>query len=207
MMLATLVVTALAYWDEERESRAALDDFAQEQSRLAKGVSSALSARLTALQGEVLALGGAASATTSARPSDFEMHVRGFKSPPFPTPEDGATFRLSVPLSSLRIFPWCLTTISSGINRNPNITIGVLWATKWNPNSGNDAEATIDASETYLVKANTATNTSRIASPDGQVSARNTPSALATPLPPRNSSHTGYTCPITAATAAATAKS
>ena len=47
MMLATLVVTALAYWDEERESRAALDDFAQEQARLAKGVSSALAARLS----------------------------------------------------------------------------------------------------------------------------------------------------------------
>jgi two-component system NtrC family sensor kinase len=99
MMLATLVVTGLAYWDEERESRAALDDFAQEQARLAKGVSSALSARLSALLAETLALGGAQSATTERQASEFEMHVRPAKSPPFQAPEDGTTFRLSVPLN------------------------------------------------------------------------------------------------------------
>jgi signal transduction histidine kinase len=46
MFVAVLGVTALAYWDEQRESASALDDFAREQSALAKGAALALRLRL-----------------------------------------------------------------------------------------------------------------------------------------------------------------
>jgi len=42
MLLAMAVVTALAYWDEQRESKAALDDFTQEQVTLAESVAASL---------------------------------------------------------------------------------------------------------------------------------------------------------------------
>jgi two-component system NtrC family sensor kinase len=46
MLVAMAAVTALAYWDEQRESRAALDDLAQEQATLAGAVASSLGERL-----------------------------------------------------------------------------------------------------------------------------------------------------------------
>ena len=49
MGLAILVVAALAYWDAQRESSAALTDSAEEQATLAKSVSAALSGRAAAL--------------------------------------------------------------------------------------------------------------------------------------------------------------
>jgi signal transduction histidine kinase len=45
MAVSIAVVFALAYWDEERESSAALTDFAREQATLAHGIAVALSAR------------------------------------------------------------------------------------------------------------------------------------------------------------------
>jgi signal transduction histidine kinase len=49
MVLAVAAVAALAYWDEQRESAAALDDFAEEQARLAAAVASELGARLSTM--------------------------------------------------------------------------------------------------------------------------------------------------------------
>jgi len=46
MALTIVAVAALAYWDEERESDAAFDDFARKQATLAHGISVALSVRL-----------------------------------------------------------------------------------------------------------------------------------------------------------------
>jgi len=46
MALALAAVTALAFWDEERESAAALDDFAQEQGRASKMIAAELAGRL-----------------------------------------------------------------------------------------------------------------------------------------------------------------
>ena len=43
MVLAIVAIAALAYWDEERESQSALDDFAHEQTMLAIALSSTLS--------------------------------------------------------------------------------------------------------------------------------------------------------------------
>jgi two-component system NtrC family sensor kinase len=48
MLLAMAAVTALAYWDEQRESKAALDDFTQEQVTLAESVAASLAERLAA---------------------------------------------------------------------------------------------------------------------------------------------------------------
>lgn len=45
VVLATGLVAGLAYWDEERESRAALDDLAGEQVNLARGVAAAFGAQ------------------------------------------------------------------------------------------------------------------------------------------------------------------
>ena len=42
MVVAIATITALAYWDEERESTAALDEFAQEQLTLAESLSASL---------------------------------------------------------------------------------------------------------------------------------------------------------------------
>jgi two-component system, NtrC family, sensor kinase len=49
MLLVLALVTALAYWDEERESAAALDDFAAEQSTLASGLAAGLSSHFASL--------------------------------------------------------------------------------------------------------------------------------------------------------------
>jgi signal transduction histidine kinase len=46
MALAIALVTALAYWDEERESEAALDDFAREQTTLAVSMTAAIAAHV-----------------------------------------------------------------------------------------------------------------------------------------------------------------
>lgn len=46
MLVAIALVTALAFWDEERESKAALDDFAAEQCTLAVSVAAAIREKL-----------------------------------------------------------------------------------------------------------------------------------------------------------------
>ena len=46
MLVAMAAVTALAYWDEQRESKAALDDFTEEQVTLAESLASSLGERL-----------------------------------------------------------------------------------------------------------------------------------------------------------------
>jgi signal transduction histidine kinase len=46
MLIALALVSGLAYWDEERESKAALDDFAVEQSTLASSLAAGLSAHV-----------------------------------------------------------------------------------------------------------------------------------------------------------------
>ncbi len=52
MLLAIATVTALAYWDEERESTAALDEFAQEQLTLAESLTASLEERLRSFSGD-----------------------------------------------------------------------------------------------------------------------------------------------------------
>src|SRR5271170_6003490 len=49
MVLAVAAVAALSFWDERRESAAALEDFADEQTTLAGSVASELATRLAAV--------------------------------------------------------------------------------------------------------------------------------------------------------------
>lgn len=55
MLLAIAVVASLAFWDEQREANAALEDFAEEQSTLAQALSRALAERLAAVERDALA--------------------------------------------------------------------------------------------------------------------------------------------------------
>src|SRR5277367_6212267 len=71
--------------------------------------------------------------------------------------------------------------------------------------SGKAAEARIDPRETYLEKINTARKTTNAANAAHEASARKTPNAVATPLPPLNPSHTVYICPRIAQIAATAA--
>jgi signal transduction histidine kinase len=66
MVLAIATVGALAFWDERRESAAALDDFAEEQGTLAASVASELSTRLAQARRGVLAV---AEALEEGRPA------------------------------------------------------------------------------------------------------------------------------------------
>jgi signal transduction histidine kinase len=56
MLLAVAAVGALAFWDAERESQAALDDFAEDQSKLAGSVAAELSTRFLSIRRDGLAL-------------------------------------------------------------------------------------------------------------------------------------------------------
>jgi two-component system, NtrC family, sensor kinase len=56
MFLAVAAVGLLAFWDEERESAAGLDDFAQEQAMLAGSMASELAAHLSAVRRDALAI-------------------------------------------------------------------------------------------------------------------------------------------------------
>jgi signal transduction histidine kinase len=49
MLLVVALVTAMAYWDEQREAQAALEDFAAEQTTFASSLAAGLSAHLSAI--------------------------------------------------------------------------------------------------------------------------------------------------------------
>ncbi len=69
MLLAMAAVTALAYWDEQRESRAALADFTQEQVTLAASVGASLAEKLAI----------APKAAEEAAPSDLVAASRAIE--------------------------------------------------------------------------------------------------------------------------------
>ncbi len=54
MLLAVAAVALLAFWDERRESAAALDDFAEEQATLANSIASELATRLASVRRDAL---------------------------------------------------------------------------------------------------------------------------------------------------------
>ena len=51
MLVVVVLITCLAYWDEQREAQAALDDFAGEQATFAASLAAGLSAHLASVQG------------------------------------------------------------------------------------------------------------------------------------------------------------
>jgi two-component system, NtrC family, sensor kinase len=65
MVTAVVVIAALAFWDKERESEAALADFAREQVTLATSVAAELSSRIARLRADAAAAGPDALVPTS----------------------------------------------------------------------------------------------------------------------------------------------
>jgi len=81
MVLAVGSITALAVWDARRESAAALDDFAQEQSKLATSLASQLRLRLIGVHKDATAL---AEALAAGRPPPEYVDGRTLQVEPSP---------------------------------------------------------------------------------------------------------------------------
>jgi signal transduction histidine kinase len=107
MLLAIAAVTVAAYWDEQRESIAALDDFAEEQGTLAVSVGTELATRLADARRTALAI---AECLEEGRrpPAGLVDGYSGFRERPAggATPEPSATrgdFVLTVPTAGGRL--------------------------------------------------------------------------------------------------------
>ena len=72
MAVTITAVVALAYWDAQRESAAALSDFAREQATLASGLTAAVSSRVSALGDR---------ATEAQDTAELFADVRGIEEP------------------------------------------------------------------------------------------------------------------------------
>ena len=102
MLIAITTVAGLAYLDEERESEAALSDFAEEQTTLARGLATNLRAHLATAQQDAVALAQSALAGKPTISSIAERYLAavvrpaGIKAGPAPVTGDRAV-RLSFP--------------------------------------------------------------------------------------------------------------
>jgi signal transduction histidine kinase len=101
MLLAVATIAALAYWDEEREAAAALEDFAQEQATLASSLAAELDTRLSEARRDALI---AAEAQVALRPVPASVldrydSVRMRSAEPTASPSTQATLQVSVPLA------------------------------------------------------------------------------------------------------------
>lgn len=118
MLLALMAIGALAYLDADRESAAALADFAQEQATLAQSLAADLSARLAAAHHDALAVAQSHAAGQAPLPAIVERYLsvvarpQGTEAAPAPSAsdravrlsfpaQDGAAIDLTVALSSL----------------------------------------------------------------------------------------------------------
>jgi two-component system, NtrC family, sensor kinase len=75
MLLAIAAVASLAFWDEQREANAALQDFAEEQSTLAQALSRALAERLAAVERDALDAANALSGPGERDAGDIHVSV------------------------------------------------------------------------------------------------------------------------------------
>lgn len=103
MLLAIGLIGALAYIDAERESAAALSDFAQQQSTLARSLAATLNARLMLAYQDALAVAQIRSAGHVVPRSIVEPYLsvvlRRTGTPPGPVPSPGQrAVRLSIPV-------------------------------------------------------------------------------------------------------------
>jgi signal transduction histidine kinase len=101
MLIAIAVVTTLAWWDEQREADAALEDLQSEQSVLAWSVAGTLRARLTAIAREAVLVGehgpgalGDRYAPVAVRSADSDVRTSS---------GDPRRFVMRVPISDGRI--------------------------------------------------------------------------------------------------------
>ncbi len=75
MLLAIVVIAGLAYVDEDREGASALADFAEEQTTLAQSLAGALSAHLSAVRHDALAVAQSHRAERPDIPSVLERYL------------------------------------------------------------------------------------------------------------------------------------
>ncbi len=105
MSLSLIAVAALAFWDEERESAAALEDFALEQATLARSLAAGLRARLSQARQDALlaAEDGLAGRPISPRIAERYLALR-VKGPEQPAPprSAGRMLEVEVPASQGR---------------------------------------------------------------------------------------------------------
>ena len=92
MIAAIAGVATLAWWDEQRESALALDEFAEQQSTLASGAAAALRGRLDVAEHDALALADGTNPVIAH--GYLGAHVRGAAEPPVHSEE----LVLSVPV-------------------------------------------------------------------------------------------------------------
>ncbi len=76
MLLAVTAVGLLAFWDEQRESAAALEDFAAEQATLAGGVASELATRLGAVRRDALFVAACRAEGRAVPPAAMDGYTR-----------------------------------------------------------------------------------------------------------------------------------
>ena len=75
MLAAIVAIGGLAYWDAERESRAALSDFAQEQAVLAQSLAANLGSRLSAARHDAMAVAEGHATVRSPLTSIVERYL------------------------------------------------------------------------------------------------------------------------------------
>jgi len=106
MVAALVAVGGLAYWDDARESQAALDDFADEQATLASSVAVDLSARLASLQraGTLLAelAGQPGVAPRTSFGGLYRVRIKAKSEPASGAPAEGDGLVLQIPLADGR---------------------------------------------------------------------------------------------------------
>jgi len=113
MVAAVGAVAAVAYWDEERESAAALEEFAGEQATLARSVAGELEARLDVARRDALV--AAESARQGRSPPRaildgyLSLRVRSSGEAPPASREDPRTFAIRVPVPEDRAVDLALT--------------------------------------------------------------------------------------------------
>jgi len=104
MLLAVATVALLAYWDERRESAAALEDFAAEQATLADSIAAELATRLAAVRRDAQlfakSLDEGHGAPVTALDGYTSYTLRSMEATPLP--HRGAGVWLSVPASGGR---------------------------------------------------------------------------------------------------------
>ncbi len=100
MFVVVALVAGFAYWDEERESRAALDDLGREQAAFAAGVGLSLRSQLRVISKRVTELAQASNderSTDVFREPDFTLYVHHEPTPSEARSADSTALWVTVP--------------------------------------------------------------------------------------------------------------
>lgn len=113
MAVAIVVIAALAWWDGDRESTAALEDFSQEQATLAVSAAADLSTRLESIKRDALVIAEdeASGRAISAAVIDGYVQMRVRPSSASPTPVQEGQLAFHVPVSGDRVVDLALPPV------------------------------------------------------------------------------------------------